>query len=76
MVLMLLMVLFSHLLVSCIITVVVIWVAVLTEPAQWLPPTQVQELQWLAEAVGRLCQLLHLLLQKLPGYTNVTFILG
>jgi len=42
-------------------------IALLTEPAQRLSPTQVQELERLAEVMGRLCQLLSFLLQKLSG---------
>lgn len=34
---------------------------------EWLPAAQVQEQQWLAEAVGGVQQLLPLLLQVLPG---------
>ena len=37
------------------------------EPAVWLPAAQVQEQQRLAEALGRVHQLLPLLLQNLPG---------
>ena len=37
------------------------------EPAVWLPSAQVQEQQRLAEALGRVHQLLPLLLQNLPG---------
>ena len=39
-----------------------------SEPAQWISATQVQELEWLAEVMGRLRQFLSLLLQKLSGY--------
>lgn len=39
----------------------------LSEPAEWVPPEEVQEQQWLAEAVGRLHQLLPLLLQNISG---------
>lgn len=38
-----------------------------SEPAEWVPPEEVQEQQWLAEAVGRLHQLLPLLLQNISG---------
>ena len=38
-----------------------------SEPVEWLPTTQIQEQQRLAEAVGGLHQLLSLLLQNLPG---------
>ena len=41
------------------------------EPAVWLPAAQVQEQQRLAEALGRLYQLLPLLLQELPGTFTV-----
>lgn len=39
----------------------------LSEPAEWVPSEEVQEQQWLAEAVGRLHQLLPLLLQNISG---------
>lgn len=39
----------------------------LLEPALWVPAKEVQEQQWLAEALGRFHQLLLVLLQNTPG---------
>lgn len=39
----------------------------LPEPALWVPAEEVQEQQWLAEALGRFHQLLPVLLQNTPG---------
>ena len=39
----------------------------LPEPALWVPAEEVQEQQWLAEALGRFHPLLPVLLQNTPG---------
>ena len=44
-----------------------------SEPTERLPVEEIQEYEWLAEALGRLHKLLSFLLQNLPGKEASSF---